>query len=204
MSKWLDRAKELYAIAETGLHYTADIYDRERYERLVELSNEMLAHLMDESLSVVEGLRMDESGHQTPKIDTRGAVWKDGKILLVQEKDGLWALPGGWMDVTETLSSNVKKEIREESGCEVKVNKIIGLLDRNIHNPGSNPYTIVKVFIQCEYISGSFISNSETIAMDFFDVENLPPLMERKTSIEQVKMCYEAFLAKDNWTVLFD
>lgn len=204
MSKWLDRVKELYAIAETGLHYTKDIYDQERYQRLKEMANEMLAYLMDEPLSVVEELRVDESGHQTPKIDTRGAVWKDGKIMLVQESDGLWAMPGGWMDVTETISSNVRKEIREEAGSEVKVKKIVGLLDRNLHNPGSNPYTIIKVFIECDYLSGKFKPNSETLAMDFFDVNDLPPLMERKTSAEQIHLCYQAYLAKNEWTVVFD
>lgn len=204
MSKWLELAKELSAISKTGLYYTDDIYDKERYERIGVIANEIMAVLIDSTPSKLAELYQIENGHQTPKIDTRGVVWKDDKLLLVQEKDGYWALPGGWMEVTETISSNVKKEIREEAGCEVEVGKIIAIHDRNIHNPGKNQFTIEKIFVECQFISGQFKVNSETIDMNFFDMEDLPPLMEKKTSYEQIKLAFKAKKAGETWKVIFD
>ena len=182
MTNWLEWARELHALAQSGLYYTKDIYDEERYKRIKEMSHQMMSELANTSPQVIAELRLEDSGYQTPKIDTRGAVWKDDQILLVQEKDGLWALPGGWMDVTETISSNVLKEIYEDSGMEAEVVKLVSLQDRNLHNPGQNPYTIVKVFVECLYKAGSFKENSETIAAKFFSVYELHELMVNKKS----------------------
>lgn len=204
MTNWLEWARELHALAQSGLYCTKDIYDEERYERIKEMSHQMMSVLANTSPQVIAELRLEDSGYQTPKIDTRGAVWKDDQILLVQEKDGLWALPGGWMDVTETISSNVLKEIYEESGMEAEVVKLVSLQDRNLHNPGQNPYTIVKVFVECEYKAGSFKENSETMAAKFFSVDELPELMVNKTSKEQIHLCYQARQQGKNWQVTFD
>lgn len=204
MSNWIAKIRELNAIAKTGLFYAKDVYDRQRYEQLLLLSNEMMAEILDEPVALIDKIYKDENGYQTPKIDTRGVVWKGDQLLLVQENDGLWTLPGGWMDVNETLSSNVQKEIREEAGCQVEVNRVIALLDRNRHNPGQNIFSIVKVFIECEFIEGDFEKNPETQARGFFTQEKLPPLMENKSSYEQIAMCFEARKKGSTWTIPFD
>lgn len=121
MTNWLEWARELHALAQSGLYYTKDIYDEERYKRIKEMSHEMMSELANTSPQVIAELRLEDSGYQTPKIDTRGAVWKDDQILLVQEKDGLWALPGGWMDVTETISSNVLKKFMKSQVWKLKL-----------------------------------------------------------------------------------
>lgn len=201
---WLAWARELYAIAKTGLHYTEDIFDRERYNRIQAMAEEMMAALLDTSPQVIADLHAEDAGHQTPKIDTRAVVWHQDKLLLVQEANGLWSLPGGWMDVTETLRSNAAKEVREEAGAEVQVGRVIAILDRNRNNPGKNLYTILKTFIECQFISGNFQANFETLACDFFSLEDLPPLEERKTSRQQIEMCFQAKAAGDQWQVRLD
>ncbi|HFI0464334.1 TPA: NUDIX hydrolase N-terminal domain-containing protein [Streptococcus suis] len=201
---WLAYARELTAIAQTGLHYSEDIFDQERYGRILTMAQEMMAVLMDTCPTYIRDLQAEDAGHQTPKIDTRAVVWRDDQLLLVQEANGLWSLPGGWMDVTETLRSNAKKEAFEEAGARVEPGRVIALLDRNINNPGKNPYTIVKVFVECDYIEGDFIPNSETLACDFFSLDSLPPLEERKTSYDQVDMCFQAKSQGQAWQVKLD
>ena len=100
--------------------YCKNIYDIERYERLRDLAAEMISHKMAISKETVKNLFCNEDGYQTPKIDTRAAIFQDDKILLVLENDGLWSLPGGWVDVLETLHSNTVKEVYEEAGLDVK------------------------------------------------------------------------------------
>lgn len=205
MINWLNFARELHALAQTGLYYTQDIYDRERYERIKEMSDEMMAVLMSTTPEAISVLRSEDSGYQTPKVDTRGAVWNnENKILLVQENDGFWSLPGGWMDVTETVSSNVLKEIKEEAGCNAKIIELVAIQDRNTHNPGNNPYTIIKIFVNCIFESLNFEKNSETIDAQFFDINDLPPLYEAKTTKEQILLCARAYQSKNKWQVTFD
>lgn len=203
MNNWLAWIRELKAIAQTGLNYATDIYDVERYEQIKKVTDHMLASLLEQEPQVIEQVYYSEKGHQTPKVDTRVAVWKDDKILLVQENDGLWAMPGGWMDVTETISSNAKKEVFEESGSQIEVKRLVAIHDRNRHNPGQNVFTILKVFVEAEYQGGQFQANSETKDARFFDVNDLPQLMERKTSKAQIELCYQARMTKD-WQVQFD
>ena len=118
--KWLNWAIELQALAQAGLFYGRDVYDIERFQRIRDIAAEMLADRTELPPDTVRGLFCNETGYQTPKIDTRAAVFRDGKILLVQEKDGLWALPGGWCDVLESVRSNTEKEVREEAGLDVR------------------------------------------------------------------------------------
>ena len=132
--RWLKWAIELQSIAQAGLTYGKDIYDLERYERIREISAEIISHMSDISLEKVKDLFCNESGYQTPKLDTRAAIFEDGKILLVRENNGKWSLPGGWCDVNVSVRENTVKEVKEESGLDVVADKIIAIQDRSKHN----------------------------------------------------------------------
>lgn len=200
---WLKWAIEIQSIAQCGLTYTKDAYDIERYEQLRNISAEMLSYKADIPVEKIKSLFCNEEGYQTPKLDTRAAIFKEGKILLVHEKSGKWSLPGGWVDVLESIESNTIKEVREESGLEVTAKKIIAIQDRNKHNVPLYAYGICKVFVLCDIIGGTFIENIETTEIGYFSLNNLPTLAEEKTNREQIELCFKA--EKDEqWIVLFD
>lgn len=204
MEKWLKWAMEIQSLAQGGLAYTNNVYDIERYERLRGIAAEMVAEKSNISLEKVKDLFCNEKGYQTPKIDTRAAIFKDNKIILVHENDGTWALPGGWCDVLESIESNTLKEVREEAGLEAKAIKIIAIQDRNKHNKPVYAYGICKVFVLCEAIGGAFVENIETTETKYFSLGEIPEnLAEEKTSKEQIKMCFEA-ANSENWQTLFD
>lgn len=200
---WLKWAMEIQAIAQCGLAYCHDVYDRERYERLRQLSAEMLSLQSGIPTERVQTLFCAESGYQTPKLDTRAAIIENGAILLVQEKSGLWSLPGGWVDVLETVASNTAKEAREEAGLEVAPVRLVALQDRNRHNRPIYAQSIVKAFVLCKRLGGQFAPNSETIASGWFTPDALPPLAEEKTTRAQIELCFAAE-ANPNWVVPFD
>ena len=194
MEKWLTWAMEIQSLAQSGLAYTDNVYDIERYERLREISAEIISERSAIPLEKVKNLFCNETGYQTPKLDTRAAVFKDGKILLVHENNGTWALPGGWCDVLESVKSNTIKEVKEETGLEVLTAKVIAIQDRNKHNKPAYAYGVCKVFILCELVGGEFQKNTETTEIKYFSLETLPPkLAEEKTNKEQIEMCFRAY-----------
>ena len=132
--QWLKWAVELQAIAQGGLFYGKDKFDIERYERIREISAEMISYKTEISIEKVQNLFCSDVGYQTPKIDTRAAIFKDGKILLVHEANGTWSLPGGWCDVDISVEENTIKEVKEESGLDVTVKRVIAVQDREKHN----------------------------------------------------------------------
>lgn len=132
--QWLEWAKELQFIAQAGLTYTKDPFDKERFERVREIAAEIMSLQGRLPLEQVKDLFCNETGFQTPKLDTRAAIFKDNKILLVKEKNGTWSMPGGWVDVMQTIRSNTVKEVREEAGLDVEAIRIIALQDRNKRN----------------------------------------------------------------------
>ena len=200
---WLKWAIDIQSIAQAGLEYTKDIYDKERYEMLRDIAAEMISFKTEIPKEKVYNLFCNEKGYQTPKIDTRGAVFKDDKILLVHENTGKWSLPGGWCDVLESVASNTIKEVREESGYNVKCDRVIALHDRNKRNKPIYVYGICKIFVQCELIDGEFVENIETTDAKFFGLNELPELDEAKCTKEQVKMCFDAY-NDSNWKVILD
>ncbi len=204
MEKWLKWAIEIQSLAQVGLAYTNNVYDIERYERLREISAEIISEKSGLSLEKTKDLFCNETGYQTPKIDTRAAIFKDEKILLVHENNGTWSLPGGWCDVLEFVKSNTVKEVREETGLDAVAKKIIAVQDRNKHNKPIYAYGVCKIFVLCDVISGKFEKNIETTEIKYFSLEDLPDnLAEEKTNKEQIEMCFKAF--KDaNWQVQFD
>ncbi|OOF78374.1 DNA mismatch repair protein MutT [Rodentibacter caecimuris] len=200
---WLTWAIEIQSIAQNGLTYCKNIYDIERYERLRDLSAEMLSYKTALPTETVKNLFCSEEGYQTPKVDTRAVIFQNDKILLVQENDGLWSLPGGWCDVLETIHSNTIKEVKEEAGLEVKPTFIIAIHDQHKHNFPPFAYRVLKTFVMCEQLSGEFQSNSETLQSDYFALDELPPLDEAKNTAAQIALCFQARHSK-SWTTLFD
>lgn len=194
MGKWLHWAIEIQSLAQAGLAYTDNVYDIERYERLREIAAEMINEKSDIPLDKVKDLFCCETGYQTPKLDTRAAIFKNGKILLVHENNGTWSLPCGWCDVLESVESNTLKEVREETGLEARTVRLISVQDRNKHNKPIYAYGVCKVFVLCEVIGGKFEENIETTEIRYFSPDELPEnLAEEKTIREQIEMCFEAY-----------
>ena len=200
---WLKWAIEIQSISQCGLTYTKDVYDKERYEQLRNIAAEMLSYKTEIPVDKIKNLFCNEEGYQTPKLDTRAAIFKDGKILLVHEKSGTWSLPGGWVDVLESIESNTIKEVKEEAGLDVVAKKIIAIQDRNKHNTPLYPYGVCKVFVECNLIGGEFVENIETTEIGYFSLDNLPNLSNEKSNFEQIEMCFKA-KEDENWKVLFD
>ena len=204
MKKWLHWAIEIQSLAQAGLAYTSNVYDIERYERLREISAEMISEKTNIPTEKVEELFCNETGYQTPKLDTRAAVFKENKILLTHENNGTWSLPGGWVDVLESIKSNTEKEVKEETGLDVEAVKVIAIQDRNKHNIPVYAYGVCKVFVLCELIGGSFEENIETTEINYFSLNEIPEnLAKEKTTKEQIEMCFEAYKNK-NWQTQFD
>lgn len=203
MQPWLDWATELQSLAQAGLAYTKDNFDRERFERIREISAEIMSRQSGIPIQKVKGLFCNEAGYQTPKLETRAAVFFDGRILLVQENDGRWSLPGGWVDVNKSIRDNTEKEVWEEAGLRVKARRIIALHDRNRHNQPPCAYGICKVFVLCESLGGQFRENLETVNSGTFSLDDLPALSEERNTKEQVELCFLAERDED-WTVVFD
>lgn len=204
MKKWLQWAVELQSLAQAGLTYGKDIYDKERYARIREISAEIMSLMSEIPVDKVKDLFCNESGYQTPKIDTRAAIFNDGKILLVHENNGTWSLPGGWCDVNQSVASNVIKESKEETGLDVSAEKLIAVQDWRLHNVQNYAYGVVKIFMLCKVIGGFFAENIETTEIGYFSRNELPSnLATEKTSEEQIKMCFDAYHNK-NWQTQFD
>ena len=202
---WKKWAQELQFLSQCSLAYSKDKFDRERSERIREIACEMLSYKYD---IPVEKVKLDfagELGYQTPKVETRAAVIKDNKILLVKEQfDGKWALPGGYQDVNMSIKENAIKEASEEAGAVVNPVKIIAVLDYNRHHHVNFPFGMVKVFVLCEYVSHSFVENTETLGAEFCSLDELPELSTTRTTKKQLEMCFDCYNNIENWETIFD
>ncbi|WP_211748631.1 NUDIX hydrolase [Paenibacillus sp. Marseille-Q4541] len=202
--KWLTWAKQMQAISQNGLAYCKDIYDIERYEQLRSLSIEILNTYTEVDSNRIVDLFAKETGYATPKVDIRGVIFQDNKILLVKEKaDGAWALPGGWADVGLSPREIVVKEVKEESGFDVAPKRLLAVLDKNKHHHLPSPYHVYKIFILCEIIGGSAEEGMETSEVQFFDRANLPQLSEERNTCEQVQIMFDKGLNVTS-EVMFD
>ena len=202
---WKKWAQELQFLAQCSLAYSKDKFDRERSERIREIACEMLSYKYD---LPIEKIKMDfasEIGYQTPKVETRAAIIKDNKILLVKEQlDGKWALPGGYQDVNVSIRENVIKEASEEAGAVVQPLKVVAVLDYNRHHHVNFPLGMVKIFVLCEYINHSFNENTETLGAEFYSLDDLPELSLTRTTKKQLEMCFECYKDPENWDTIFD
>ncbi|MBT5875191.1 MAG: NUDIX hydrolase [Candidatus Latescibacteria bacterium] len=193
MSIWVEWVKQVKAISQIGKQFSKDPYDLERYDQLQELSHEMFAQLGDAPKKKVDDFFIPDQGYATPKVDLRGAVFEEDRVLLVQERaDGLWALPGGWADVCEPPSIGVVREIFEESGYRTKVRKLAAVKDRGLHPfKPRYPTHIYKMYFLCELVGGTPTVNLEVSDIDFFNLDGLPELSEGKTIAADIALMYE-------------
>lgn len=203
-SRWLHWTRRLQAIAQNGLTYTEGVFDRERYEELRAIAAEMIAAGAGAEPERVEGWIAAEEGYATPKVDVRGVVFRDAKLLLVREKsDGLWTLPGGWADVGESPSEAVVKEIREESGYQARAVKLIAVYDRDRHGHPPLTWYVYKMFIHCELLGGEARHSIETDGVDFFAEDEIPPLSLGRVTPAQIRRMFE-HLRQPDWPTEFD
>jgi len=182
MNKWIAWAREIFSMSQAGLTYSQNEFDIERYKRLQEITAEMLESQSELSKEAVLKSFSMQAGYATPKIDVRGAVVHEGKILLIQEKmDGRWAMPGGWADLGNSPASVAEREVWEESGYHVKAEKVVAVLDANRIEP-MEFYHAFKIIFLCTLIGGEPRISHETLAVDFFDLNDLPPLSIYRTN----------------------
>lgn len=203
MSNPIDWLKQIAALAKTGLYYVTDPYDKERYETLVELSAKLLATHTDDDPDTLNTLLMNDDGYITPKVDVRGAVIQDDKILLVKEaSDGLWTLPGGWADVGDSPSEAVEREIREESGYEARATKLMAVEDRKLRHP-HYVFDVYKMFFLCDLTGGEATTSIETTAVDWFAEDELPPLSVGRVTEAQINRWFTHY-RQPNLPTTFD
>jgi ADP-ribose pyrophosphatase YjhB (NUDIX family) len=191
--QWLRIARELRAMAQTGLTFTADRFDLQRYERLRELAAAMLAQGSGADYDVTLGVLREDKGYATPKVDVRGAAFVDGRVLLVREiSDGKWTLPGGWADVNQTAAECVVREIAEESGFEARALKLAAVHDYQTSNhPARHIDSIYKMFFICEITGGAARASDETSEVAFFPRDALPPLSLGRTTAAQIDRMFQ-------------
>ena len=199
MTSLLEVSRELKAMAETGLRYSeADSFDHERYERLHQLASEVLQATHTDFHWPVE------LGYATPKIDVRAAVFRDDKILLVQEKsNGLWTPPGGWADVNSTPAANVAREVREEAGLEVTPTCLVACQDRDAQGHNPIPEHVYLLLFLCEDLGGNPTAGSETSDAQFFALDDLPDLCPSRTAEKHLHLA-ASYRAKPNQPARFD
>lgn len=191
--KWLEWAKQIQAISQAGLAYSKDPYDLERFEMLRELSVEIVSGYADVETDKVRGLFARETGYATPKVDVRGVVFQDGKILLVRERlDGAWALPGGWADIGLSPKEVAVKELKEEAGLDVRAVRLLGVLDKKFHDHPPSPWHVYKMFVLCEILGGELQAGMETLQADFFAENELPELSTERNTEKQLRWLFES------------
>lgn len=192
-TRWLEWSQRLQAIAQNGLTFAQDSYDIERYRAIRQIAAEMLAEGSGLEQTVILGLFEKETGYATPKVDVRGVVFRESKLLLVREKsDGRWTLPGGWADVCESPAENVVREIHEESGFVTRASQILAVFDRSKH-PHEPPlaFHVYKIFVLCSIIGGKETPSSETDAIGFFGETEIPELSITRVTPAQIRRMFE-------------
>jgi ADP-ribose pyrophosphatase YjhB (NUDIX family) len=191
----LEWARKVQAIAQNGLAFSTDPFDRERYTQLTELVSALLAAQLQLPAGAVRALWEGEHGYATPKVDVRGGVFSGDSVLLVRERsDGRWTLPGGWVDVNDAPSEAVAREILEESGYQARAVKLAALVDKSRHPHPPGVHHIYKLFFVCELLGGSPATSEETDAVQFFPVRALPELSSGRVLPAQIERLYRHYL----------
>jgi ADP-ribose pyrophosphatase YjhB (NUDIX family) len=187
----LEWARKVQAIAQNGLAFTQDPFDRERYQQLQALVAQLLHTELDVPLARAAAFWEGEHGYATPKVDVRGAVFSGDRVLLVRERsDGRWTLPGGWVDVNDAPSAAVTREIFEESGYRARPVKLAALVDKNRHPHPPSIYHIYKLLFLCELTGGAPAVSEETDAVEFFALGALPELSTGRILRSQIERLY--------------
>ncbi|GGE78981.1 NUDIX hydrolase [Priestia taiwanensis] len=202
--KWLRWAQEIQALAQSGLAFSKDMYDRERYERLRLLSAEIMAEYTHTPMEKIEELFMGETGYPTPKVDVRAVIFQEDKILLVKEKmDNRWSLPGGFCDIGLSPAENIVKEVQEEAGYLTVATRLLAVLDMQKHPHPPQAYHYYKLFFACDIISGEAREGLETKDVAFFKKDELPSLSIARNTDSQLRMLF-AFLDEPTKGTIYD
>jgi ADP-ribose pyrophosphatase YjhB (NUDIX family) len=195
MSSVLDLSRRLLALSQTGLHFTAEEYDRERYREIGDIATRLLELQSNVAADAVRQAWFVEDGYATPKVDVRGAIFRDNRVLLVRERvDGKWTVPGGWADVNDAPSSAILKEIEQESGFTARVLKLAAIYDRNKRNHPAYLFHSWKLFFVCEITGGEARTSYETTAVEFFPLDALPELSTGRSNAEQIRRMHQHHL----------
>ncbi|MGE5645989.1 MAG: NUDIX hydrolase [Acidobacteriota bacterium] len=202
--KWLEWARRLQAIGETGLTYTTNEYDVQRYTAIRNIAAEIMAGGCGAEPAAVSAAFARELGYVTPKVDVRAAVFQDGRILLVREReDNHWTLPGGWADIGESPGEAAARETKEESGYDVEPVKLLALYDRDRHGHPPIPYHAYKIFFLCDLKGGEPASSNETTGVAFFPENDLPPLSLTRVTPDELHHLFD-HLRHPGWPASFD
>ena len=193
-------ARRIQAIAQSGLHYSQNEFDRQRYEELRELSVELAASVTDAGTDRIRHLFTDDTGFQTPKVDIRAVVIEDGRILMVRElSDGLWSLPGGFADINYSPAEVAVKEVAEETGLVVRANRLLAVIDTDRHDFPPLEYHYYKIIILCDPVGGDLRGSCETDEAQFFDPDELPPLSEKRNTPELFRIIRKQLKSTYPW-----
>jgi ADP-ribose pyrophosphatase YjhB (NUDIX family) len=203
-ARWLAWAREIQALGQIITTFSRNEYDTANGRRLQEIAAEIVAARTGADPEPLVADFLSQQGYKTPKIDVRGAAVRAGKILLVQESfDRRWCMPGGWADVGSVPSEEVAREFEEESGFVVQPRKVIGVFDANRGGRPMELYHAYKVVFLCELIGGQARTSHETLAVDFFDFDHLPPLSQNRTNRRHLTEL-QAHLADASRSTFFD
>ena len=192
--RWLVWAREIQALSQTGLHYAENDYQQERNQRLLEIAAEIISEHSEINYPALVCLFREQSGYATPRIDVRGAVFRDGELLLVRERmDGGWTMPGGWADVGDVPSEAVEREVWEETGFQVSAEKLVGVYDANRTNP-MEIFHAYKIVFFCEILAGEPRPSHETSEVAFFGYDQIPrSLSGERTKPRHIQDAFDAF-----------
>ncbi len=188
---WLNWARAIQALSQTGLAFSENPFDRERYAKLAAMAVEIFAAHSGEEPAALEAWFAVQPGYATPKVDVRGCCFRDGQVLMVRERsDGRWCLPGGWADVGEKPAESAEREVHEEAGFECKARKVIGVFDANRGGEPLAAFHAFKVIFLCDITGGGPNPDHEILEVGFFGRENLPELSGSRTTPGQVMECF--------------
>ncbi|MFC1819864.1 NUDIX hydrolase [Thermodesulfobacteriota bacterium] len=200
MNEWIEWVKQIKAITQIGISYTKDEYDSERYEQLSRIAHQMIAKLADAPLNKVDNFFIPDKGYATPKVDLRDGIIRENKILLARERsDGKWTLPGGWADTCESASEGIIREVFEETGYEIEIDRLIAIRDRSLHPyKPQYPDHIYKMFFLCDLVGGESKTNLEISEIDFFTRDELPPLSEGRVLSQDIDIVFDYYKNGNN------
>lgn len=190
-TEWIETLNKITGLAQTGLYYSKDVYDKERYDQIISYVRTLIDLKEINTQDFIADVLQDV-GYATPKIDVRAVVFKDNKLLLAKEtQDGLWSVPGGWADIGYSAAENAEKEVLEETGLEVKATKLLALTDRRKHPHPAMFLHVYKAFFWCEITGGELKPSIETSEVGFFGKDELPPISTARVTEAQIHQFFE-------------
>ena len=194
--------KRLKSISDIGMLYSKNEYDKERYSEMLEISYELLHKISGQEMTSLKNLYAENKDYPTAKVDIRGLILKDNKILLVKEStDNKWSLPGGWADIGYSPKEVIVKECKEETGLEVIPERLLAVFDKKFHPHPPQPYYVYKMVFYCKAISTAINKGFDVLDVQYFDVKKLPELSEDRILKSQVELVFKkaSMPGADTW-----